>query len=49
MKAIKFFNSEKDHFSEKTLSNMEQNSFSHIITINWTSIEIIIKINLEKP
>jgi len=52
------FNSEKDHFSEKTFSNIKN---CHLLlyvsyyrynrwqqSINWGSIEIVIKINLEK-
>ena len=60
MKPMKFFNFEKGHFSEKTFSNIEKNpsnlkyiNFRDLChrwhqSINWTPIEILIKINLEK-
>ena len=50
MKAMKFFNSEKDHFTEKTFSNIEQKTSKvkyinfrdrfacYNQSINWTSI-----------
>jgi len=43
---MKFFGSEKAHFSEKTFSNIKKCPQSSNILI-FSSIEILIKINLE--